>query len=139
VNAATAAYVVAASAYAGFQWLVHLVVYRSYNLVPSTAFPAFEQAHMRRITPLAAVLFGMLLVATVALFAADRRAAGVAATLLFAALLGLTLFGAAPTHRRLVHGYDEQLLRRLLRIDAVRTVVATLQLALAAVLLVLSG
>ena len=131
---ATAAYVVAASAYAGFQWLVHLVVYRSYNLVPPDAFPAFERAHMRRISPLVVVLFGSLVIATVALFVAGRGDVGIAAAVLLAMLLGLTLFGAVPAHRRLVQRYDEQVLRRLLRIDAARAGIATLQLALAVAL-----
>jgi hypothetical protein len=135
VNAATAIYVVAASAYAGFQWLVHLVVYRSYELVPPDPFPAFERAHMRRITPLAVVLFAMLLAGCVSLLIQDVNAASITAAALLGGLLALTLFGAAPTHGRLVHRYDEQLLRRLLRIDAVRTALATLQLALAAVLI----
>ncbi len=134
MTAATAAYVIAASAYAGFQWLVQVVVYRSYDLVPPDAFPAFERAHMRRITPLAVVLFGMLLAATGALFLTDQGTAAVAASVLLGALLVLTLFGAAPTHARLVRAYDMRLLRRLLRVDAARTVVATLQLALAVVL-----
>jgi hypothetical protein len=133
MDLATTAYVVAASAYAGFQWLVHLVVYRSYDLVPADAFPAFERAHVRRITPLAVVLFGLLLIATAALLVVGRRNAGIAAAVLLAVLLGLTLFGAAPAHGRLVQRYDAEVLRRLMRVDAVRTGIATLQLALAVV------
>jgi len=133
VTAATA-YVIAASAYAGFQLLVRVVVYPSYDLVPRDAFPPFQRAHMRRITPLAVVLFGMLLVATVALFVGERRGDGIAAATMFAVLLALTVFGAAPTHARLVRGYDENLVRRLLRVDAARVAVAMLQLALAVLL-----
>jgi hypothetical protein len=133
VSAATAAYVVAASAYAGFQWLVHLVVYRSYDLVPADAFPAFERAHTRRITPLVVVLFGLLLIATASLLVVGRRDVGIAAAALLAALLGLTLVGAVPAHGRLVQRYDSEVLRRLLRVDAARTGIATLQLALAVV------
>jgi hypothetical protein len=133
VSAATALYVVAASAYAGFQWLVHLVVYRSYDMVRPEAFPAFERAHIRRITPIVVVLFGLLLVATATLLAVGRRDVGIAAAVLLAALLGVTTFGAAPAHGRLVQRYDGDVLRRLLRVDAVRTGIATLQLALAVV------
>ena len=132
-SVAPVAYAVTAAAYAGFQWLVQLVVYRSYDLVPPDAFPSFERRTCATSWPLAVVLFGMLL-AVAGLFLADLWSWGATAAVLLAALLGLSVFGAAPLHARLVRGHDDQLLRRLMRIDAARTAVATIQLALAIVL-----
>ena len=54
-------------------------------------------------------------------------AGAAAATVL---LLALTAFGAVPLHRRLARGYDATDVRRLLRIDLARALVASAQSAL---------
>ncbi len=118
----------AAVAYAAFQWTVQLVVYRMFTDVPPAAFPAYEAAHQRRITRLVGPLFAALGVSTGALLVRPGAvpvpvaAAAAGATVV---LLGLTAVGAVPLHGRLARRFDAGDLRRLLRVDLARALVAT--------------
>jgi amino acid transporter len=128
---APVAYLATAAAYAGFQWTVQLVVYRQMPLVAAADFPAFERGHQRRITPLVAVLFGGLVLAT-AWLAFDQPWWAVAATAsLTVTILAVTAFGAVPQHRRLQDGWDAAAHRRLLRWDLVRAIAGTAALIIA--------
>ena len=125
---AAVAHVASAAAYAGFQATVRVLVYPQMTGVPAVAFVAYEQGHTRRVSLVVGPLFAALGATTLGLLAVPGlRAAGVAAAVLYAALLAVTAFGAVPQHRRLGDGFDAGAHRRLLRWDAVR-----LGLALAA-------
>jgi hypothetical protein len=122
---AAVAHVASTSAYAGFQATVRLVVYPQMTGVPAPAFAAYEAAHTRRVSVVVGPLFAALAVTTSGLLAVPGlRAAGAAAAVLLAVLLGVTAFGAVPEHRRLGAGFDAAAHRRLLRWDAVRLVLA---------------
>jgi hypothetical protein len=123
------AFLAAGTAYAGFQWTVHLVVYRQFAAVPAAAFADYEGAHQRRISVLVAPLFAALVLSTGWLLI-DRPAAvpgwaALAAAAMVAVIIGVTAFGAVPLHRRLGAGWDAAAYRRLLRVDLVRTLAAT--------------
>jgi len=53
----------AAAAYAGFQWTVHVVVYRQFSAVPPAAFGEYERLHQRRISYVVGPLFVALIAA----------------------------------------------------------------------------
>jgi hypothetical protein len=131
------------AAYAGFQWTVHLVVYRQLAGVPTSAFAEFERAHQRRISVLVGPLFAALVISTGWLLIARPVAvagwSAVAAAALVAVIIGLTAFGAVPLHRRLSVGWDADAYRRLLRVDLVRTLAATGVAAIGVAFCVLSG
>ena len=98
-------FLAAGAAYAGFQWTVHLVVYRQFAEVPAAAFADFERAHQRRISVLVGPLFAALVISTGWLLI-DRPVAvagwaAAAAAALVAVVVGMTAFGAVPQHRRL--------------------------------------
>lgn len=136
-------FLAAGAGYAGFQWTVHLVVYRQFAAVPAAAFAAYERAHQRRISALVAPLFAALVLSTGWLLI-DRPAvvpgwAAAAAALLVAVIIGMTAFGAVPLHRRLGAGWDLQAHRRLLRVDLVRTLAATGVAALGLAFCLLAG
>lgn len=136
-------FLAAGAGYAGFQWTVHLVVYRQFAAVPAAAFAAYERAHQRRISALVAPLFAALVLSTGWLLI-DRPAvvpgwAAAAAALLVAVIIGMTAFGAVPLHRRLGAGWDPQAHRRLLRVDLVRTLAATGVAALGIAFCLLAG
>jgi protein-disulfide isomerase-like protein with CxxC motif len=129
-------------AYAGFQWTVRLVVYPQFALVPAdppAAFARYELAHQQRITRLVGPLFGgqVLTTAGVLAFRPDGASlvAALAAAALLAVVLGLTGLLAVPEHRRLSAGWDDAAFRRLLRVDAFRVTAATVNAAVAVVLL----
>lgn len=124
------AYTAAAAAYAGFQLTIRAVVYPQFARVPPPAFPAYEQAHQRLVTPLVGLLFSALALTTLALLVAGPRAPGVAAAVLLAALLATTAFGAVPQHGRLAHRFDGAAHAALLRWDSARVLVALAQLVL---------
>jgi hypothetical protein len=121
---------VAAVAYCSFQWTVQLVIYRMFGHVPATAFPAYEAAHQRCVSLMVGPLFAALVLSTGAL--AVRPGAVDTAVTAGAAggtvvLLGLIAFGAVPLHQRLARRYDAMDVRRLLRIDLARALVASAQ------------
>ena len=140
MTALLAAHLLATAAYAGFQATVQVLVYRQFPAVPSSAFPAFEASHSRRIAPLVGVLFGACAVTTVALLVGRPRGVPlvgiIVSAALFAVVLGATALLAVPEHRRLGGGFDADAFRRLLRADLVRTVAATANAGVAFVLLV---
>ena len=127
---APTAYALAAAAYAGFQLTIRLVVYPQLARVPADAFPAYERAHQRLVTPLVGLLFGALVVTCVALLALGPRAGGAAAAALLGLLLAVTALGAVPEHTRLSRGFDPVAHRRLLGWDGARAALAVGQLAL---------
>lgn len=136
------AHLVATAAYAGFQWTVHLVVYRQLPAVPRSpmgAFEAYERQHQRLITPLVGVLFGALTITTVLLLvlapAGSPLWLRVTAAAMLLIVVGVTGLLAVPEHRRLSDGWDPAAYRRLLRVDLARTVAATVNVAAAAALL----
>ncbi len=132
------AQLVSTSAYAGFQWTVHLVVYPQLGEVPPVSFSGYERAHQRRISRVVGPLFAALALTTGGLMVV--RPAGVpgwgiiASAVLLAVILGVTGLLAVPLHRRLDDGWDPGAHRRLTRVDAVRVGAATANLAVAIVL-----
>ncbi len=135
LSPAGAAYALAAAAYAGFQLTVRFVVYPQFARVPGDASAAYERAHQRLITPIVAVMFGALALATAALLWTDPWPVGLVAAALLGGVLATTAFGAVPQHGRLTRGFDEQAHRRLLAWDGARVGLALVQLALAAFVL----
>ena len=131
-------YLVSVAAYAGFQWTVHLVVYRQFSAVPAPAFPEYERLHQLRISRVVGPLFAAL-VAAVSWLLLDLPAttplwsAALSAGLV-ALILVVTGFGAVPLHRRLSESWDDKTFRSLLRVDLSRTVLATGNLVLAVIL-----
>lgn len=129
------AYLVSTAAYAGFQWTVHVVIYRQFSAVPEHAFAEYERLHQRRISFVVGPLFAALVV-SVGWLLIDRPAsvarwvAGLAAALV-AIILGITAFAAVPLHRRLSGQWDGKAYNKLLKVDLARTLVATASLALA--------
>lgn len=123
------AHLVLVCTYAGFQWTVQVVVYPQFARVPVDRFAAYELAHQRRVSWLVVPLFGGLVLTTAGLVTLrpdgvpPAVAAGAAA--LLAALLGVTGLLAVPLHRKLSTGWDDAAFRRLLRVDALRVLVAT--------------
>ena len=127
----------AVAAYAGFQWTVHVVVYRQFSAVPAAAFPEYERLHQQRITRVVGPLFAVL-VASVCWLLIDLPAgvplwSALAAAGLVLAILAITGLGAVPLHRRLSKSWDGGTYRALLRVDLVRTVIATGNLVLIAI------
>ena len=128
---APVALLAATAAHAGFQVAVTVLVYPALARVPDEGWIAAHTAHSRAITPVVAVVYGLLAVASVwALFTGP----GVWTLVSLAAVavaVSATAFLAAPAHGRLATGRDPALLRRLLRADRVRAVAAVLATAAA--------
>lgn len=141
VRGAVSWYALAAAAYGGFQWTVHVVLYRQFPLVPADRFPSYARRHRLHIAVVVGPLFAFLgvsasvLAATTGLPAAGR----VGAPLLYATLITVTFAGALPQHRRLAVAWDPAAYAALLRWDAVRVLVATAQAGLGAWLLLGPG
>jgi len=135
VPLALVCFLASAAAYAGFQWTVHVVVYRQFAAVPADAFAGYELSHQRRISYLVGPLFAALIGSVVWLILdpppAVARWAAMVAGASVALILATTAVVAVPLHRRISAGWDEQAYRRLLRADLVRALAATVTLGLA--------
>lgn len=124
------------AAYAGFQWTVRVLVYPQFVEV-TTGFTAYERAHQRRISWVVGPLFAGLGVTTIWLLVLLLRGdvpivpvlAGAAC---LAVVLGATALAAVPLHRRLDAGWDAAAHRALLRVDSARTLAATVNVLVAA-------
>jgi hypothetical protein len=122
-NVAATAFVAAASAHAGFQATVTLVVYPTLSHVRSAHWRQAHDRHSQEIRPLVAVAY-LALVATGAWWlATDWSWLAVVAFVLAALSMAVTLVLAAPLHRKLVRR-DDATLDRLLGVDRVRTLLA---------------
>lgn len=142
MSPAAVCFLLSAAAYAGFQWTVQVVVYRQFAAVPAAAFADYERLHQRRISYVVGPLFAALVLSAVWLVA--DRPAGVPMWLVLVAaglvvvILGITGFAAVPQHRRLSAGWDAGAYRALLRVDLLRTVIATAVAGVAVVIALLS-
>lgn len=117
---------VAAGTHLGFQLTVTLVVYPALADLPPERWGPAHDRHSSRITPVVALVYAGLGLATgAALLSADVGAGVVIAAAAAAVCVGLTAVVAAPTHARLGHGHDAALVRRLLVVDRLRLVAAT--------------
>jgi hypothetical protein len=126
-------YLASSAAYAGFQWTVRVVVYPQFSAVLASDFADYERLHQRRITFVVGPLFAALVLASAWLIF-DRPQqvpwwAALAAAGLVAAILGITAFAAVPLHRRLSVGWDQATYARLLAVDLLRALLATVNLA----------
>jgi len=132
VPAAVLAHLAATCAYAGFQWTIRVVAYPQLAKVPGEPFGPYLEAYQRRVTYLVGPLFGALVLATgwLALTGGVPVGARLLAVALLAALLATTGLLAVPAHRGLSRGWDPAAHRRLLRVDGLRVVTATVSAAL---------
>lgn len=121
----------------GLIWTIQVVHYPLFARVPEPAWPAYEAEHQQRIT----VLVLPLMLANVGLAAALLLDGGAPQDL---AITNLALAGGifaatgavyAPMHGRLAARHDPALLTRLVRLNWLRTLAWTAQLAVAIALL----
>lgn len=107
---------------AGLIWTIHVVHYPLFPLVGDPYRP-FQDEHMRRISRLLVVPWGVEVLSAIWLLVAGSsvplalRLLGIG---LVGAVLGVTAFAAAPRHGRLLDRFDAEVHRGLMRADAVR-------------------
>lgn len=122
------ALLIAAGAHLGFQATITLITYPMLVATPAATWADVHAAHVRRINPLVAVVYGAIVAAWVWVFVSG----GVGFSLWIAAAGSVitgatTALRAAPTHARLRRqGPRPELLRRLSRADRLRLVGALL-------------
>ncbi len=122
-DAAGSAFLVAASAHAGFQATVTAVVYPTLSHVRAAHWRQAHDRHSRAIRPLVVVSYLGLAATAVWWLAVDWSVPAVVAVVLAALSMAVTVVLAAPLHRRLVKR-DDRALTRLLGADRTRTVLA---------------
>lgn len=123
-----AALVLAATAlHAGFQVTVTTLVYPAL-LADGRDWAARHAAHSRRITPLVALTYVVLLAVGVPALLTSLGWGVAVAAFGTAVSLATTAFVAAPLHGRLGRGWDPALGHRLLVTDRVRAVGAVVAL-----------
>lgn len=130
------AFLAAAAAHAGFQATVTAVVYPTLSRVRPAHWRQAHDRHTRAIRPLVVVVYLALAATGAWWLASDWSWPALVAVALAALAVVVTALVAAPAHRRLVRR-DEKVLRRLLRADRVRTLVAVAAVAAALVALAL--
>ena len=115
----------------GFQATVTVLVYPAFAGVPQVDWQAFHTAHSRRIAPLVAVVYGLVLVAGVMVLVDGLTAWRVVGMAGHGLALVTTAVVAAPAHGRLAGARHDAVLARLLAADRVRLAGATVAAAAA--------
>ncbi len=121
---------VAAAAHAGFQVTVTVLVYPQLARTAPEAWPETHARHSRLIVPLVALTYAGLVAAGGWSLVSGPGALEVAAVVAAAGCVAVTGTLAAPVHGSLDQPYPA-LLRRLLRVDRLRAVLALAALAFA--------
>lgn len=110
---------------AGVGWVVQVVVYPAFALVPASVWARYHDAHSRRIAVVVGPPWLVQGVTTVVLLVDDAGRPLVLACAA-AALAGVLLtLGAVREHGRLAGGVDPAVLRRLLAWNLARSLVWT--------------
>lgn len=112
----------------GLIWTIHFVHYPLFAYVPEPYEP-FQSEHMRRITLLLLVPWGVEVFSALGLaLLADpgtERTLAFTGAALVVAIVAVTGLLAAPAHGRLLQRFDPEEHRSLMRIDLVRTLLWT--------------
>ena len=112
----------------GLIWTIHVVHYPLFAFVPEPYEP-FQSEHMRRITRLLVVPWGIEVSTALGLIltagTASQQLWSLVGGALVVAIVAVTGLLAAPAHGRLLERFDEQEHRQLMRIDFVRTLLWT--------------
>jgi hypothetical protein len=122
-DVAATSFLAVASAHAGFQATVTLVVYPTLSHVRAAHWRQAHDRHSHEVGPLIVVAYLALLATGAWWLATDWSTLAAVAVVLAASSMAITLVLAAPLHRRLVRR-DEAALARLLGVDKARTVLA---------------
>lgn len=127
-------HLVATAWLAGLVWVVQLVVYPAFRLVGPTA--AWAEHHARHSSGMVAAVALPWAVqgVTVALLLRDPSPLVLAAAVLAAATVAVTVLVSVPQHERLGRGWDDAAARRLLRTNWLRTAAWTAGTVVAALL-----
>jgi hypothetical protein len=132
MTTAETAVLVSTAVHFGFQATVTAIVYPALARTPPPQWTIAHRAHTRAITPVVAVIYGLLaLTGGWALLSGPQAWTLAALGAVVATVLTTTL--AARLHGRLAAGFDDGLLSRLLRVDRVRAATAALALVAALV------
>jgi hypothetical protein len=122
-DVAATAFLAAASAHAGFQATVTLVVYPTLAHVRAAHWRQAHDRHTSHIRLLVVVIYLALVGTGVWWLAVDWSALAVVAVVLALLAVAVTAVLAAPLHRRLVKR-DDAAVARLIAVDRWRTVFA---------------
>ena len=110
---------------AGLIWFVQIVHYPSFTRVGDASFVAYEAAHTRLTAWVVGPFMAVEGVAALAVAATMRDEIGLALVglglVLLAVIHASTVFLQVPAHARLSEGYDDSVVRRLVRTNWIRT------------------
>lgn len=108
----------------GLIWTIHAVHYPLFAFVPEPYEP-FQSEHMRLITRLLLVPWGIEVFTALGLFltadTAEQRAWSLVGGVLVVLIVAVTGLLAAPAHGRLLQRFDAEEHRSLMRVDLLRT------------------
>jgi hypothetical protein len=122
-DVAGTAFLAAASAHAGFQATVTLIVYPTLSHVRAAHWRQAHDRHTQEVRPLVAVAYLALAATGAWWLAVDWSTLAGVAVVLAGLSVAVTAVLAAPLHRKLVRR-DDAALARLLGVDKARTVLA---------------
>ncbi|MCB9867749.1 MAG: hypothetical protein H6816_14075 [Phycisphaerales bacterium] len=120
-----AVHAAATAAMVGLIWFVQVVHYPLFRRVGVAGFAAYARAHQQRTSWVVAPLMGAEAATAIALVGAvpagPARWLAIGGLALVVVIWFSTLLWQVPCHRRLLAGYDEAVVRRLVRGNWVRT------------------
>jgi hypothetical protein len=109
-------------------WLVQVLVYPSFKLIPESEFKEFHKRHCDRISFLVTPMFAQAFFASLILWQGTRTLEWAfhfgAIILIFA----ITAVHSAPAHSKLAHGKDLPTINHLIRWNWARTLIWSAEL-----------
>ena len=113
----------------GAIWLVQVVQYPAFLLVPEESFKTYHAKHSDRISYIVAPAMLLELICAYWLFY-EFGAKNLVYLLIIATIFLVTAFVSVPLHNKLVAGKDELIIKKLILTNWIRTVLWSIKLVI---------
>jgi hypothetical protein len=111
-------------------WLVQVLVYPNFRLIPDSQFKEFHKRHCDRISFLVAPMFAEPLIVAMVIQKGNGNFEWIFHGISIGLILTATAVFSAPTHSLLAKGPNEKAIDYLVRSNRIRTLLWSLQLIL---------
>ena len=123
-------HLISTSLMVGIIWVIQVVHYPSFHFIGSSRYISFQKFHMERISY---IVIPVMLVESISGFLLiydELNPILLISMVLLLSIWMLTAFFFASVHKNLVSGYEEETVRKLVKINWIRTALWTLRLVL---------
>ena len=123
-------HLISTSLMVGIIWVIQVVHYPSFHFIGNSRYISFQKFHMERISY---IVIPVMLVESISGFLLiydELNPILLTSMVLLLSIWMLTAFFFSSLHQKLVSGYEEETIRKLVKINWIRTLLWTLRLVL---------